>query len=735
MIGKSTINPKGYGNPIAVLYTSSGIPIAFRIHNYSAFNQKENYFHISKVNLKESEEDGVECTLTLESANMELIDHPALVNGGCVKVAFGYIIKNSLRFGPPYQLIIQDYKANYGDRATFELKLVDSQTFSQIAKDSQETDPNTELQKELDKVKEIEDGIKTPEDLKKIFEELNRLKLNFEFRKNKLYFKVPTSPGGDNALAFYDINDLRKYLKGNSAWILKLGQKINDVSDNTLVQLFATEYSGVQYIATYLKLYKSPLKDLYGFPLDLGDNTGHTQWLKKLDEMGLLSILQKMAIDLGKSVNSVANDKELLDKIFEILMDQKALKLVEQDVNLSVKANLEKILNETEGGPYNIADTGDGSGPRVIQRDLDKQPFMHLVWKGGTGDLLKCNFETDFYSAPISSSVGVSIDPESGDLTTSTEISLNHNNGIVLPQSEVSQMVDKALSTIQENKENESSSPINFSSMLDTPYKTLYTPGKSTARAGGYTAIGNWAVAIDNTAVYLRPAILDLYLCKPGTIKQIQDEIDNRKKDRNLKQIKCSATILGRPDIRSGITVIISGVAKKFAGRYYALAVNHNIDLSGGYTVDLEFGKIPMEETKGRVVETEENKSNTQDISYRVTKGGKIQIKHSPEDWDYLSSGTPIVRGDIEGASGDVWYTPQGEIFNMDGQFNLDAILTKEGVFNVNEFRKKLFEEKLDPMDALMRENGIDPSKAPNEALKTINTESTFTINRLPKDE
>lgn len=587
------INPEGYGAPIVGLFSSG------RLLFYSAmkdnFQNSQGGYWISNFKLDEDDEDGVNVEISIHTNNVKLIDTSYFVKGSSLSVAIGYITKDGPKFGPPWYLVLKDFKANYNETITFDLILVDSLTFSQMDKgDDKYHKALDNLRNELEVIDKAEEDVKTPKDLQDLLIFVNKLRENVKWRNQLRVFRyyetplLPSGPGDKNVYTFYDLDEFREFIKE---------KKGKEYSDHELIQSYSTSYrNNVGALAIRLRMRNSPLVDLFGNPMGFEDE-GMRQWQEMLEITGVWEIVERRASEQGHPLYGrlrrvLALDEQFMDEVFQEYIDKKALQYVQQDVNLNLKDNLKKIQNQQPGGPFQISDLGRNDGVNVRVRDFNRPAIMSLVFKGGAGDLLNITFETDFYKSPITSTQAISIDGDSGKIISSEDYHFTADGHIPRSDEEVSRFIDDAVDKMIRNEELGEENKIDFDSFIKGPIGKEFTLRGPTSRAAGYNPDGTTVLPIDMTSVVLPNSLRVFYADGPSTIDKIKNEIDNRKGEIDIRVITSEATIIGRPNFRSGLVFNVQGVSSRLTGRYYCLAISHIVNPESGYICKLSLGKI-----------------------------------------------------------------------------------------------------------------------------------------------
>ena len=693
MEGQSQINPHGYGTPIVGIFSSAGELLLYAV-TLQAFMAEAGYY-VSQCNIDEDDEDGVQADIIIDTDNPEMIDHPYFSRGAALRIRLGYLTKEGPRFGPAYHLVLKDFKADYADSIKFTLKLVDTISFTEMTKDSDEIEPLDVLEQQLrEDNKDLEDA-QTPAEVEKIALELQKLRSNVRVREELTIFMIKgrsatrsDMPG--KYMAFYSIDDVREYMNrpGHKEYY---GDE-RKLTDFELIDKFGSKGTGLNSLR--IGSQKQRTKDLYGIPMG-NRGRGYSEWLEKLEELEVMPHVRRLAEDLRTSPREVINNRDLMDQVIEAIFDEKIYPVVKNDINLSIKENIQKELNETPGGPHRIVDTGEGGGsPIKSGRNFNGRTFMNLKYRGGSGDLLRVSFETDYYSTSVVSSQAVSVDDDSGDIVSVTELNYGSGQGATIERTpeEVKRFVDSAVAQINENQLTGENKDIGLNQFIDGPTRRYIVAPDWGTRHEYQDASGNFVSGRSTTAVYLPPQIMDVVASRPGTIEQIQNEIDNRRGDRNIKQVTADAVIIGRPDVRTGFIFYLDGVAKRLVGRYYALSIKHSISPDNGYTTTLKLGKIPGVQSIGRsIVKNELQKvDNENDVMFKITKGHYITMSKNGETEVFARDVVPIVPSDPE--TPIIYYTPQGAVFNHEA--NWVGISTNRGYLNFDEFKRSYWDNE-----------------------------------------
>ena len=589
----NSINPKGYGVPLVGLFRGSQL-ITYNPVNGN-FKEPEAGFFVFDCSLDEDEEDGVQADVTIHSNKVNLIDSPYFLKGANISIAFGYMGDDGVKFGPRWILYLKDMKVSYGEIIAYNIKLVDELTLAKADKgDDKAHKALDQISRELEGIEDLEDEVENPKDLDQLMIRLNGMRSNLGWRNDLMYFtyqEAIEAAGTTPAFRtrnFHNLIEFREFLKTRTD---------KDYTDHELVQKYGKKNSGIIMLLRDLKIIRSPMYDLFGYEMGL-HGEGNKEWHELLKESGALAIVQRRAREMGHPlygalVSPLLIDSKFMDEVFQELLDQKALKFVEKDVNLSVIENLNKLKKQEPGGPHLINDLGRGDGTQVRTRNFLKSTYMELTYKGGGGDVIDMSFDTDFYSSSgMASSSAISIDGDTGIITQSEDYYLTNEGSIPRSHQDISEFLDSSVDKLIRNEELGEDNEIDIESFVNGEVKRQVILRGSTSRTDGYEGDGTSVLAIDRTAVYLNPSLRIFHAHGPSTIDRLRNEIDNRKADLDLKKITADVKIIGRPNIRSGMIFNIKGVSSLFTGRYYCISVSHNINSSNGYTTSLKLGKI-----------------------------------------------------------------------------------------------------------------------------------------------
>jgi len=722
----SVINPKGYGAPVVGLFTIDGKPITFAGLNKEAI-ESEHYLTIAECMLWDDFEEGIELSLTLESVNPKLIDSEYFDYGNTIIIRFGYMVDENMHFGRIYQLIVKDHQVSYDETQSFSIDFVDQVTFHSQEKD-QSNEPQV-LEEASKAILQMEGGEDINIDdyhkavlggdkgaLEKLFKELDKIRNNFKARSGEYVLKVPVKEfGARSYLYFPTVKDVREYFtqdsgrqqyagEGHWSWLVEEREGVsmrNRLTNEQIFNLYAVrkdERSFWSKLKGPVWLHSKDAVDLYGYAIN--SSKGEKLWRKELEKIGILDKLKEIRY-LGMPNPSILYDSNgefdpgRLDEFLEEFMDSEVLEYVQADMNKSGYNNLKEYLIK-KFPDHNYVDKADGNGPVLVKKDTEQQAFMDLVYKGGSGDLLKIRFDTDFQESEVSQSEATIVDPETGEVTKLSQIHSNQTGNEELNPTK--RYVDDVVDAISNGE---------MPPALDTEYEAINKPGFTYGhdRPAYQDRDGNFVPARDSARRIKRIAPTTFY-SKPGTVEEILREIDSRKEDKNLKRIIADAEILGNPYVNTGQVFNVKGVAHRFTGRYFALSVQHKIDPNSGYVTTIELGKIPKQKVHGIVIETEdETEVKRETKRWKLRKSRAVLVDENRQD----VRSEPIMR---VGRDNHVFYstnalapfimTPEDKIIpNHHVDFDLDIL---EGAFE--DFIKSENEK-----DQQLRDWGIDVSK------------------------
>jgi len=649
----STINPEGYGAPIVGLFDTNGNYLSFASLGYEPDHDqtREKAHQISSCDLSDDEEEGIEMILTIESEDINFIDSDHFQYGNMIVIRYGYIAEDRIFFGRGYYLVVKDFRAKYADNIEFTLILVDQVTFASSDRDQSESQQildrvedaivsseglNLSVEEYNEYISKHDDAATLKINLNELFMELNKIRANFKERSGEYLIKVPVGKRyhvslGVNFgyLSFNTVSEFKQFFsthEARDAYNLPLGIRniLAKGTDEQIFNEFAILRSEAGWWLRHSVVTRFPRDavDLYGFTIDSHHNRnitrGEERWWDMLKEVGFYEKLKEHKNLYGRPNQSILYDDkgnfdpDRLDAFIQSILDNRAWDYVQADMNKSGYENLRTYLRE-RFGDVNISDTAeDLRGPRLRERNLDRPPYMDLHFKG-TDDLLEIDFETNFEESEVVQSESVSVNPETGELVSMTQLHSNQT-GNQNPD-RVARYVDGAIKDIQEGKEPK---PLeNFSQLVMPGFR--YDTGTHSYQDKD----GNYVSGVDHTRV-VKKLPTTIFLSSPITLDEIKEEIDSRRADDNLKRITAYARLLGNPFISSGMVFRVSGVAKKFEGLYYALEVRHKIDSQNGYTTELDLGKIPIQTVRGVIVEFREEEDVNVTKKGWVIKGSRL---------------------------------------------------------------------------------------------------------------
>lgn len=404
-----------------------------------------------------------------------------------------------------------------------------------------------------------------------------------------------------------DLGKVRGYLKDNIVIRIEpiegslLKQKnisINDISDFELL--------------TYLKPKKMSFSDHFGFSLDgpsLGKFTDlygltnsdkdHSKWCAKLNAMGFTKNIRNTWYTPEGDI-----DWDIVEKSFKDIGEfwaAYALKYVKSDLNLTTYNNLVKELVEEEGNPI-LNDDGSGSGARVIKRDLDQVPIKSYYYNAEPGDVISVSIETDYSQATdIGEDVALNVDPETGSVITDQSFRIN-NPTDNMNSEDVQNYLKQLMEAKQHNVENPDDQ-VNMPNLIDLgisgwtggnmlKYATEY-PEKQ-YNQGTDNPLDDYSTsAVDETRVVMNIP-MGLYNPGPISIDRAVNELQNMKRDQDLKKISAEMEIVGDPLIEVSQVINILNISNRFNGKYYIIKIKHKINTNSGYTTTIMAGKIPV---------------------------------------------------------------------------------------------------------------------------------------------
>lgn len=686
----SISNPLGYGHPLVGLFTSNSNLIAYGglIDSHTS----EQGFIINSCEINDDEEEGITSTISIDLNKVGLSDSSFFHHGNKIVVRIGYLHEEQIFWGNPYHLIVLNKRIQYKEIINLTLELVDEKIYSsKIGAAQGEDDILKRTRDEILKSEEIEIDIKELEDhiiqtdfanIEDIIIELNRIRINI-FERSGYYIYTFR---GEN---YETINDLRERARNSrersrgrtrDQW----GELLR-MSDWDIFKNYARLRSGTPRGDRFGRFYvvpggeyKSHLIDLYGFSIgkrgtdEMGNeyDRGQYEWVDFLEQQGIFERIKEhygryQALLFDQSGNF---SPEQIDAFMQLLVDEWVLKRVQADLNKSGIQNLETYLRTKLGGPHILTDKGEGDGLEIKTRDLDAPAYMVLTYKGGSGDLLNVSIETNYEEPEFVTDEATDIDPETGNEVSYSTLQYNSTDGV--KPGGAGQFVTHAINAVIEGRELPKMSQFNQYIEL-TPFHVMDTGTPSELKPEGF-----FTAAIDRTRV-VKNIPPSRVLHKPLSITEVLNELDNRRGDINLKRIIANPEILGNPNLRSGQVFILTGVAKRFTGRYYALVANHSITISNGYIVKLEMGKIP-EKAKGIILEKKEEE----------------EVTSETRSWKYIKSGR-VVEVDSEG--------------NLTGAFHETHMVTDEGHPGEMKFYIKNTPAWFDHERGMIYPSGFDP--------------------------
>ena len=704
----SNANPLGYGHPLVGLFRSSGEPIIFGSSDNSRLPNvfvSDHLFILKSCEIEDDEEDGITADLEIEMNHQGLVDSRHFHHSNKLVLRTGYLVGHDVIFGDPYHLIVLNKRVKYGDVISLNLELVDEKIYiskmvdhpsdhddnlNRIEKSVLEAEGYEIDQEKVDKIKDAYDRMS----LNEIFEELNKIRFNIQ----KRYGVYRYSFGGGQYNSIEDLREAARKMSTTyplidiSPGLRTKAREIRTLSDMQIHERYGRRMANkVGKFLIRNAQNKRNFTDFYGFTFcDIGEK----KWIDHLRDLGLLKIARERhggnTVFAGLFYENGRFSESKIDEFIAAILDEWVFKRVKSDMNKSSINNLEYYLRSLLGGPHLLKDDGDGQGLHTEKRNVDKPAYSVLFYKGGPGDLLEVEIETNYEEPEFSSAEVSYIDPETGDEVYSTHMGYNQTDGVMTggPQA----YVDAAKIAIDNGR------PVPPLSDFDRYYTVKPFREYSTESPAYYKEDGMPVVAVDRTAIVKRLPPVS-FKHAPLAIEEVLAEIDNRRSDVNLKRIMANATILGNPNIKSGFVFVLSGINPRFAGRYYALSVTHSIDVTSGYKIKLVLGKIPVQESRVLVTKKVEKEFDKFDYEWRYDKA-------SQKIFEYID-GEPTGREEQVVVIGD----EDTGLIKVDGRpiwFDPERNMIYDSGYDPTYMEQKI--HGYSPHQSML-EKGYDPSK------------------------
>jgi hypothetical protein len=239
-------------------------------------------------------------------------------------------------------------------------------------------------------------------------------------------------------------------------------------------------------------------------------------------------------------------------------------------------------------------------------RAINAAAVRSYIFKGGTGRLLEFTYDTNCqYSDDQNAFRNFALDPKTGAITQKDFLNDKKK------QEYIDAKTPTALHQLKfDDETNFQVKDIILNNPEKLPYLAQTTPFKTYTgiddATGNVTLVAYDQVealsyssmdigvgqyrevlpALDNTA-HIKPVVS----CPTPYINEQKEVIENEIKNLRRgeqEQVKAHATVLGDPQITSGVNVMMAGLAKRRNGKYFLTGCIHDITPSGGYLTKFE---------------------------------------------------------------------------------------------------------------------------------------------------
>jgi len=592
-----TPNPTGMGSPLVLVWDGKGNLLL------DLMQTKTNFYGFAlekfTYEFKEKEED--KCTIVLSATSVELLNNLVLFKGQKLLVSWGYMDGN-LR--PPVNVVVIDTKETYDIRG-FGLTIICSDNLSFFSRGK-----STLVVKLESSVKAIEDLL-TPntQDLDNDISTLRGWKIweygktkHFEFGRGYSYTvgqvkstgKFPTTSSEDasnylsSLQAYYERNIQQRGIgqvdslpshtwdNSNVEGVFKQGAK-------SIYDIAPTDFNAAILAGDLTRLTATAGSTPTEFGIPTGPTSTPTDFPPLPDPQPQIT----------------EKEKELVAKIPWAL----------RGYNISVVGkNAQNICQNTldKVAPYPMQVTGhDG---KVItynkNRAINGPSVREYIFKGAPGNLLEFSYDTKSqYSDDTNALRNFSIDPKTGALTQKDFLNDKKKVEDATTPTQYKQLrFDEYIQDVVQDV-----ALNNPQDLPQLPYDPIFkgktgrdaSNGNTTfvAYGGEYNpsepsmalARGNaQEIVLANDQIAPR---IPHYSCPTPYLNEVKETMENQLK--NLKRgeqekIKAHATILGDPQITSGVKVSFKGLSNRRNGSYFLTGCIHEIDPSSGFTCKFE---------------------------------------------------------------------------------------------------------------------------------------------------